>query len=195
MPEGQPLTQSTVTTLLIRARQGDRLATAELFPVVYEELRGIAAQYLTKESAAQTLQPTALVNEAFIRLVGPSETSWENRRHFFGAAANAMRRILMDHARAKRRMKRGAGVKPACLDEAEVGVNGVDLDLLALDEALKRLAQADPAKAQLVELRFFAGLTLEETSQLQGVSLSTAARDWRFVRAWLHRELSGEGPE
>jgi len=184
--------ESNVTTLLGRAQEGDRLATEELFPLIYEELRTLAGRYLSKESAAQTLQPTALVHEAFIRLVGPNDSSWENRRHFFGAAAKAMRRILIDHARAKRRMKRGEGIKPSALNEDSLCVEGVNVDLLALDEALERLGQVDPAKGNLVELRFFGGLSMEEISQVLGTSLSTAAREWRFVRAWLHRELSGE---
>src|ERR1043166_5606118 len=166
MPDSQPPTETNVTTLLVRAQTGDRVATQELFPLVYEELRTLAARYLSHESAAQTLQRTALVHEAFLRLVGPADSSWENRRHFFGAAAKAMRRILMDHSRAKRRMKRGGGKKAVSLEDT-----GLDLqmpaeagDLMALDETLERLGQEDPAKVQLVELRYFAGLSMEEIS-------------------------------
>jgi RNA polymerase sigma factor (TIGR02999 family) len=191
MPDSQPPTETNVTTLLVRAQTGDRVATQELFPLVYEELRTLAARYLSHESAAQTLQPTALVHEAFLRLVGPADSSWENRRHFFGAAAKAMRRILMDHARSRRRMKRGDGVKPSSLNDEDLAIDGISLDLLALDEALERLTQMDPAKGQLVELRFFGGLSMEEVSKVLGASHSTVARDWRFVRAWLHRELAG----
>lgn len=193
MPDSQSSSESNVTTLLVRAQKGDRLATDELFPLVYDELRSLAAQYLSQESAAQTFQPTALVHEAFIRLVGPGDTSWENRRHFFGAAAKAIRRILIDHARAKRRMKRGSGIQPQTLDDANLSVEGVNLDILALDEALKKLTTLDSTKGQLVELRFFGGLSMEEISRATGTSLSTVAREWRFVRAWLHRELTG-GP-
>lgn len=191
MPDSQPLTKSNVTTLLLRAQKGDRLATEELFPVVYEELRALAARYVSQESAAYTLQATALVHEAFIRLVGPGDSSWENRRHFFGAAAKAMRRILMDHARAKRRMKRGEGVKPCSLEDQDLGVDGINLDLIALNDAVERLTQADPPKGQLVELKFFGGLSMEEVSQVMGTSRSTVNREWRFVRAWLYRELAG----
>jgi RNA polymerase sigma-70 factor, ECF subfamily len=192
MRDSQPSTGGTVTTLLVRAQKGDRLATEELFPLVYEELRALAARYLAQESAVLTFQPTALVHEAYIRLVGPGDTSWENRRHFFGAAAKAIRRILADHARAKRRMKRGEGAKPLSLDDANLSIDGVDLDILALDEALEKLAALDPAKGDLVELRFFGGLSMEEISQARGTSLSTVAREWRFIRAWLYRELTGD---
>lgn len=190
MSDSHPLTGKNVTTLLVRAQRGDRLATDELFPLVYDELRSLAAQYLSQESAAQTFQPTALVHEAFIRLVGPGEISWENRRHFFGAAAKAIRRILIDHARAKRRMKRGGGDKPLSLDDVNLSVEGANLDIIALDEALRKLATLDPNKGNLVELRFFGGLSMEEISQATGTSLSTVAREWRFVRAWLYRELT-----
>lgn len=194
MPNSQPQTSGDVTTLLVRAQKGDRLATEELFPLVYEELRQLAARHLSRESAAQTLQPTALVHEAFLRLVGSRETSWDNRRHFYGAAAKAIRRILIDHARAKRRIKRGEGVRPAPLEEADLCVEGMNLDLLALDEALSRLATLHPSMGHLVELRFFGGLSMDEISHAMGVSPSTLAREWRFARAWLHRELSGAGP-
>jgi RNA polymerase sigma-70 factor, ECF subfamily len=192
MPDSLPQTNRDVTSLLVRAQKGDCLATEELFPLVYDELRALAARYLSQESAAQTLQPTALVHEAFLRLVGPGETSWENRRHFFGAAAKAIRRILLDHARGKRRMKRGGGARPLSLGDADLSVEGISLDLLALDEALNNLAKLDPTKANLVELRFFGGLSVDEISQAMGSSPSTVAREWRFIRAWLHRELTGE---
>ena len=179
-----------ITMLLARACDGDRLATEELFPLVYGELRSLAASHLSNEASVHTLQPTALVHEAYLRLVGPGETSWENRRHFFGAAAKAIRRILIDHARAKRRMKRGGGARSEPLDDEHLCAPGPELDLLALDEALERLAGLDPEMANLVELRFFGGMSMEEISQATGASLSTVARDWRFARIWLHRELS-----
>ncbi len=188
--EPQPLLARNVTTLLARAQSGDRRATDELFPLVYQELRELAARYMSQESAAQTLQATALVHDAYIRLVGPGETTWENRRHFFGAAARAMRRILIDHSRAKRRMKRGEGARPSSLDGMDLGVEAIGPDLLALDEALERLMQSQPAIGQLVELRFFGGLSMEEIGLITGSSASTLARQWRFARAWLHRELS-----
>lgn len=186
------MTRANVTSLLIRAQQGDRLATDELFPLVYEELRRVAEQFLSRENAAHTLQPTALVHEAYIRLVGPADITWESRRHFFGSAARAIRRILTDHARSKRRAKRGGGAQRIPVDEAAVVIQGIDLDILALDDALKLLAQLDPHKADLVELRFFAGLSMEDIAHALGASPSTIARDWRFARAWLHRELTGE---
>jgi len=196
MSDSQPLGGKNVTMLLVRAQKGDRLATEELFPLIYEELRSLAAGYLSREFAAQTLQPTVLVHEAFIRLVGPGEVSWENRNHFFGAAAKAIRRILVDHARARRRMKRGGGVRPLSLDDAgDLGIDGVDLDFQALDEALVRLAELDPNKGHLVELKFFGGLSMEEIGQVLGASPSTVAREWRFARTWLHRELTGEQPQ
>lgn len=179
-----------VTQLLIRVNAGDACATDELFPAVYEELRRLAADQLSRERAGHTLQPTALVHEAYLRLVGDQDTPWQNRRHFFGAAAKAVRRILIDHARSRGRAKRGAG--EARLDVTALDVAGPtkDLDLLALDEALDRLAALDPEKARLVELRFFAGLTGAECAAALGISESTEAREWRFVRAWLHREVS-----
>ena len=195
MPKSRPLTGGDVTTLLVRAQKGDRLATEELFPVVYEELRSLAARHLSQESQAQTLQPTALVHEAFIRLVGPGESSWESRRHFFGAAAKAIRRILIDHARAKRRMKRGEGARPLPLEDADVCVEGMNLDILALNEALERLETLDPKMANLVELRFFGGLSMEDISRATGDSPSTLARTWRFARTWLYRELGDARPK
>lgn len=195
MSNSQAQTGGDVTTLLVRAQKGDRLATEELFPLVYEELRSLAARHLSQESEAQTLQPTALVHEAFIRLVGPGDSSWENRRHFFGAAAKAIRRILIDHARAKRRMKRGEGARPSPLNDADVCVDGMNLDILALNEALERLGALDPTMANLVELRFFGGLCMEEIGRATGVSQSTLARTWRFARTWLYRELTGDQPK
>lgn len=182
--------QIAVTQLLVRAGQGDAKATDELFPIVYEELRNIAAHFLQDESRAQTLQATALVHEAYLRLVGPKQTPWENRAHFFGAAARAIRRILTDHARQRNRAKRGGGMQRVPLDENRVASPADDLDLEGLDEALTKLAGIDPQKAKVVELRFFAGLTAEQTALALGVSASTVARDWQFARVWLNRELS-----
>jgi RNA polymerase sigma factor (TIGR02999 family) len=185
----QPEIPQEAAILFGRVGDGDRLATQELFPIVYEELRCLAGQYLERESPPHTLQATALLNEAYLRLVGSGDTSWENRRHFFGAAAKAIRRILTDHARAKRRLKRGSGGRPVPLEDV-VAVKGIDFDLVDLDEALARLANLDARKADLVELRFFGGMSMDEICQTLSVSPSTAAREWRFVRAWLHRELA-----
>ncbi len=184
--------QSAVTHLLDRAQHGDARATDDLFPIVYEELRSIAAGFLRDESNAQTLQATALVHEAYLRLVGPSGTRWENRAHFFGAAARAIRRILTDHARQRNRIKRGGGVRPVPLDEALVVPPTPDVDFVVLDDALTRLARIDAQKARVVELRFFAGLTVEQVALALGVSQSTVARDWQFARVWLSRELADQ---
>jgi len=179
-----------VTRLLDRAGSGDRVATAELFPLVYDELRRLSEKYLADEAAGHTLQPTALVHEAYLRLVGPGETTWENRRHFFGAAAQAIRRILTDHARAKGRIKRGGDQKRVSLECADVADKSLETDLVGLDEALTQLAAFDPNKAGLVELKFYGGLSVEEIARSMGVSESTVAREWRFARAWLHRALA-----
>lgn len=187
-------TSAAVTGLLVRANQGDPLATDELFPVVYNELRQLAARCLADESPGHTLQPTALVHEAFIRLIGPVEIPWENRRHFFGAAARAIRRILIDHARAKRREKRGSDAKKISLDDAAEPTAELNRDLIALDDALKRLAKLDAFKASVVELRFFGGLGMDEIGHALGASPSTVARAWRFAKAWLHQEISDENP-
>jgi RNA polymerase sigma factor (TIGR02999 family) len=182
-----------VTVLLDRARQGDASATDELLPLVYEELRRLADQFLAGEQPGQTLQPTALVHEAYLRLVGPASASWENRAHFFGAAARAIRRILIERARARRRLRRGEGARPLALDDVvDPAAPEARLDLLELDEALERLAQIDAQKARIIELRFFGGLSTEETAEALGLSPSTITRDWRFARIWLHRELGRE---
>jgi len=185
--------QQAVTQLLERAQGGDARVTDELFPIVYDELRAIAARYLNAEGRPQTLQATALVHEAYLRLVGPSETPWENRAHFFGAAAKAIRRILTDHARQRGRIKRGGGVGRVPFDEALVVPMAPEVDLEGLDRALTDLAALDPQKARVVELRFFAGLTVEQAALAIGVSPSTVARDWQFARVWLSHQLEGPG--
>jgi RNA polymerase sigma factor (TIGR02999 family) len=184
----QPATPN-VTGLLVRASAGDDRATNELFPLVYDELRGLAARHLERERANHTLQPTALVHEAYLRLVGPGDVNWQNRAHFFGAAARAIRRILTDHARGRGRLKRGGDFGRVPLDSIDVAAHERGVDLLALDEALTRLADADEAKAKVVELRYFAGLSLEETAQALNISVPTVSRHWEFARVWLHREL------
>lgn len=181
---------SGVPELCGRVRQGDRKASDELLALVYEELRGLADRLLSAEGPSQTLQPTALVHEAYLRLTGNSDAGWENRAHFFGAAARAIRRILIDRARARRSERHGGGRRPLPLEAAAgVGVGEPRYDVLALDAALGKLASLDAQKGRVVELRFFGGLTTEETAKTLGVSPSTVVREWRFARAWLHREL------
>jgi RNA polymerase sigma factor (TIGR02999 family) len=189
-PGGQP-PQGHVTVLLQRAGKGEQAATDELFPLVYDELRRLAGGMLAAERASHTLQPTALVHEAYMRLVGPSNQGWEGRAHFFGAAARAIRRILVDHARARGRLKRGGDRQRVSLEEHEAP-HSSPLDLLALDDALEQLANIDPRMARLVELRFFAGLTVNEAAEAIGVSPATAAREWELARVWLHARLSEE---
>src|SRR5262245_44194715 len=189
---GEPAASSAVTSLLARAQEGDRQATDELLPLVYEELRQLAARFLAAEKRGATLQPTALVHEAYLRLVGSDQAGWENRAHFFGAAARAIRRILVDRARARGAARRG-GARPLRLDtDAPLAEPGLSLDVLALDEALGKLASIDAQKARVVELRFFGGLSVDETAAALGVSASTVDRDWVFARAWLHRTMSAE---
>jgi RNA polymerase sigma factor (TIGR02999 family) len=184
---------AAITSLLARAQHGDRQATDELMPLVYDELRQLADRYLAGERRGATLQPTALVHEAYLRLIGSDGAGWENRAHFFGAAARAIRRILIDQARARHAARRG-GDRPLRLDtDAPIVRPGPTLDVLALDEALEKLTSIDPQKARVVELRFFAGLSVDETAAALGVSASTVARDWVFARTWLHRAMS-EGP-
>jgi RNA polymerase sigma factor (TIGR02999 family) len=182
---------SDVTQILSAAAGGDPHAAERLLPLVYDELRRLAAQKLAHEAAGQTLQPTALVHEAYLRLVGKGgEQHWDSRGHFFAAAAEAMRRILVDNARRKRRPKHGGDRRRVDWDAASAAAESPPEDLLALDQALDRLAKQDPAKAELVKLRFFAGLTMAEAAQALGVSLTTAERHWTYARTWLYAELS-----
>ncbi|MBL8860877.1 MAG: sigma-70 family RNA polymerase sigma factor [Planctomycetes bacterium] len=166
-----------------------RQAAADLLPLVYDELRALARARLAREGAPQTLQATALVHEAWLRLVGPEDPGWKGRGHFFGAAARAMRHVLVDRARARGRDKRGGGAQRVTLDAAAVVSAEPDGDVLALDEALTRLEAHDPRKAEVVLLRHFAGLELDETAAALGVSASTVKADWAYARAWLLREL------
>jgi RNA polymerase sigma factor (TIGR02999 family) len=186
-----------ISQLLADLRVGDRDALEHLMPVVYAELRQLAAHYLRRERSAHTLQPTALVHEVYVRLAGHVDqhgAAWEDRAHFFGIAARVMRQVLVDYARAGGAAKRGAGRLRVTLSEGSHVTPGPDIDILALEAALTRLATLDAGQARLVELRFFAGLTLEEAADVLGRSARTLKRDWRSARAWLQRELSGARP-
>jgi RNA polymerase sigma factor (TIGR02999 family) len=185
-----------VTQLLSEYRGGRREALDQLLPIVYGELRVMAARYLRGERGDHTLQPTALVHEAYVRLVDQRDVDWQNRAHFFGVAAQIMRRLLVDHARASQRRKRGGGQLKVPLEEAgdvAGAAGGNEVDLLALDDALERLAALSPQQGRVVELRYFGGLSIEETAEVLGVSTMTVKRGWAMARAWLHRELTGEG--
>lgn len=181
-----------VTQLLIDWSKGDKAALDALLPVVYEELRHQAARYLRRERAGHTLQTTALIHEAYIKLIDQRNVHWQNRAHFFGIAAQAMRRILVDHARAKNRAKRGGSDIRVSFNEANLVGQQQDLDIEALDEALTRLSEIDEQQSRIVELRFFSGLTVEETAEVLGISPATVKRDWSMAKAWLHREISTE---
>src|SRR5262245_17078064 len=181
-----------VTQLLDAAAAGDPKAAAELLPLVYDELRKLAAARMAAEKPGQTLQATALVHEAYVRLVGTADApKWAGRGHFFAAAAEAMRRILVDSARSRRSQRRGGQAARQSLDRLEAAVPTSDDELLAVNEALDRLHQVDPTKAELVKLRYFAGMTIPEAAQALGVSVTTANRYWAYARAWLHEELAG----
>lgn len=182
-----------VTGLLVRLAGGDGTAEHQLLPVVYDELRRVAAAYLARERVDHTLQPTALVHEAYLKLVDQTALRYEGRAQFFALAARAMRQILVDHARTKGRLKRGGGGARLPLDDNQPTPTELSItDLLAIDEALEKLAQLDERKAQLVEMRFFAGLSSDEAAEALGIARSTAAEDWRFTKAWLRRELEGD---
>ena len=183
---------SDITRILQQFEPGDPTAGEQLLPLVYDELRKLAAAKLQQEKPGQTLQATALVHEAYLRIVG-SETpvSWESRAHFFGAAAEAMRRILVEAARRKKRLKRGGDQARVDLDEAEIAAPEIHEDLLALDEALAKLTGVDLAAAEIVKLRYFAGLSLPDAARMLDISPRTADRLWAYARAWLHREIAG----
>ena len=179
-----------VTQLLIELRKGDQEAEQKLIPLVYNELRRVAAHYVRSERAGQSLQPTALVHEAYIRLTGIRDIDWQNRNHFFAVAARLMRRILVDRARAQRAHKRGGLNTLVTFDEAIPAASFQRSEqVIELDEALDRLAKLDPRQARIVELRFFAGLTEEETAEILGVSVRTVKREWRTARAWLYSQV------
>jgi len=182
-----------VTELLVRWRKGDRQALDALIPLVYGELRRIAQHFLQREKPGHTLQSTALVHEAYVRMVGQNLPEWQSRAHFFGIAAQLMRQILVDHARARQAAKRGGDVFKLSLDESTAMPEQRDLDLIALDDALKSLTELDPQQSRIVELRYFAGLTIEDTSEVLGISPATVKRDWATARAWLQREMMRGG--
>jgi len=182
-----------VTTVLESIAKGDRKAASELLPLVYAELQKLARARMAHMLPGQTLQPTALVHEAYLRVRGTDDPGWKSRGHFFGAAAQAMRDILVEQARRKAALKRGGGRQRVDLRGAEPVIHPPDVDILALEEPLRKLETADPRKGQIVNLRFFAGLTVEETAAALGVSLGTVEREWRFIKAWLATQL-GEPP-
>lgn len=183
--------QHEVTRILNEWNAGDADAPARLMPIVYDELRRQARNYLARERDSHTLQPTALVHEAYLKLVDQTRTNWQNRAHFYGIVANVMRRVLIDHARARTTGKRGGAAIRLSLDERQVSLGQRAEILIALDENLEKLAEFDERKAKVVEMRFFGGLTDEEIAEVLGVSVRTVVRDWRTARLWLHQELSG----
>jgi RNA polymerase sigma factor (TIGR02999 family) len=184
--------ESPVTNLLVRWRGGDAKALESLIPLVYDELRSLARNYLRRERPDHILQSTALVHEAFVRLVGRNPPSLQNRSHFFGVAARLMREILVDHARAQRASKRGGGADMLPMEEAGDLPQPVTLDVLLLDDALRQLARLDERQSRIVELRFFTGLSIEDTAEVLDISPATVSREWTTARAWLYRELSGK---
>lgn len=181
-----------VSAMLDEWSRGNQSALNELLPIVYAELRRIAARQLRRERPNHTLQPTALVHELYVRLVGQRQVDWQSRAHFFGVAARVMRRILVDHARRRGAVKRGEGVQCVSIDEAKGVAASSEIPILALDHALDRLKEVDSDLARIVELRAFGGLTIEEAAHVLKVSPSTAKRDWRTAKAWLNRELASE---
>ena len=192
---GDPSEQRAATDLLIAWGAGDTNARERMLPLVYDELRRLAASYLRRERPGHTLQPTALVHEAYMRLVDQRQVDWSNRAQFVGLAAVMMRRILVNHARDRIAEKRGGGAEHVPLTLAGDRLGAPELNVLDLHEALERLAALDPRKSQIVELKFFGGLTMDEIAQAIGVSVATVEREWKFSRAWLHREMSAGPPD
>jgi RNA polymerase sigma factor (TIGR02999 family) len=187
------LSHNDVTGLLHEWRQGDKHALDKLMPIVYDELRRIAHRYMQKEHDGHTLQTTALINEAYVRLVGQQKIEWQNRNHFFAVTAQVMRHLLIDHARRHNFARRGGGVEHVALDDATMMSSERAVELIALDEALSEFSQLDPRKSRVVELRYFGGLSLEETAEVLDISLMTVRRDWRAAKAWLYRRMKDEG--
>jgi len=187
-------TRLEFTQMLARARKGDDSAVHALVPLVYSEMRALAGGLFRDQAAAHTLQPTALVHEAFLKLVGPNEIEWQSRAHFFGVAAKAMRQILTDHARRRRAQKRGGEQNRITLSGMATPVADEAFELVAFDDALSKLSELDERQGRIVELRFLGGLTVEEVAEVLELSVSTVEREWRMARAWLRRELSSEAP-
>jgi RNA polymerase sigma factor (TIGR02999 family) len=183
--------EKDVTTLLTEWRRGNRGALDALTPLVYEQLRSLAARALRREAPGHTLQTTALAHEAYLKLIDQSRVEWHDREHFFAVAATMIRRILVTHARRRYAVKRGGMQQPVSLDEAVALVPGIRVEILALDAALENLSKMDPQQGRIVELRFFGGLSIEETSRVLAISTATVNREWNLARAWLHRELTG----
>jgi RNA polymerase sigma-70 factor, ECF subfamily len=194
-PAMSDLPPASVTELLVRARSGDSAALADVFPLIYDELRRLAQAQLRREPDGHTLTPTALVHEAYMRLIDYSRVEWANRAHFMAVASTAMRRILVDHARGHRSIKRGGGRRPVSIDEVELGTEDRAELLVAIDEALERLKVTEPRQAQVVECRFFGGMTEEETAEALGIGLRTVKRDWARAKSWLHREIGAGAGE
>ena len=188
--DSQPAAPGQITRLLLELSGGNRSVVDELTPLLYQELKRIAAAQLRRERAGHTLQVTALVHEAYLKLVDQRQVTWRNRAHFFGVAAQAMRRILLDYAKGRSRGKRGGGARQTTLDEALVVTSDRAFELVEIDEALQRLEAFDPRQAKVVEMRFFGGLSVEETAEALGVSEPTVKREWSMAKAWLHREIS-----
>ena len=189
----QPPSPNEVTRLLKDWSRGDSSALDQLIPIVYDELRAVAARYLRRERQDHTLQPTALVNEAYLRLTDQKQVNWQNRAHFVGVAAQMMRRILVDHAKSHHRAKRGGGAQKISLDEAVALSEKYADDLVELDEALTALAAFDERKSRVVEMRYFGGLSVEETAEVLQVSVITVARDWKLAKAWLYTHIKENG--
>ena len=189
MPDAVMNGTTGVTQVLSQIEAGDPLAAEQLLPLVYQELRKLANVKMTREQPGQTLQATALVHEAYIRLLGSANQHWDSRGHFFAAAAEAMRRILVENARRKRRIKRGGQHRRLDMDQADLAIEPLSDDVLALHDALDQLATKDKIKAELVKLRYFAGLTVPQAAKILGVSTATAERYWAYARAWLHQEM------
>jgi RNA polymerase sigma factor (TIGR02999 family) len=179
-----------VTKLLLAWNKGDRDALDLLMPVVYDELRRLARRYMRSEAPGHTLQATALVNDAYIRLVDQTRVNWQNRAQFFGVAAQIIRRVLVDHARARHRLKRGGDAVRVELNEGNIATKRGGMDIIALDDVLNRLANMDPQKCQIIELRFFGGLSIEETARALNISPATIKRQWAFARSWLYKEMT-----
>ena len=189
----QPPRQHEITELLAEWRDGNQSALDELYPLVYNELHRLARSYMSRERKGHTLQTTALINEAYVRLVDQKNVQWANRSHFFAISAQIMRRILIDHARRHAYAKRGGGAQQVSLEEAATVAPDLGLELIRLDEALKSLAEMDPLRSKVVELRYFGGLNNEEIAGVLQISENTVTRDWNMARAWLYQQLTGSG--